>query len=35
MLASKWLEENKLKKTELKELGYSKTEISKSYPILF
>ena len=33
--ASKWIEENKKKKSEIKELGYAKTEISKSNPILF
>lgn len=33
--ATKWIEENKLKKTELKEFGYSKTELSKINPILF
>jgi site-specific DNA-methyltransferase (adenine-specific) len=33
--ASKWIEENKRAKQELKEFGYSKTEISKSHPILF
>lgn len=33
--ATKAIEENKLKKIEIKELGYAKTEISKSHPILF
>lgn len=33
--ATKWIEENKLKRIEIKELGYAKTEISKHYPILF
>jgi site-specific DNA-methyltransferase (adenine-specific) len=33
--ASKWIEDNKLKKDEVKELGYAKTEISKNNPILF
>jgi site-specific DNA-methyltransferase (adenine-specific) len=33
--ASKWIEDNKLKKDEVKELGYAKTEISKHNPILF
>jgi site-specific DNA-methyltransferase (adenine-specific) len=35
LAATKWIDENKLKKTEIKELGYSKTEISKQHPILF
>ena len=30
-----WIEENKKTRTELKELGYAKTKISKIYPILF
>jgi site-specific DNA-methyltransferase (adenine-specific) len=33
--ATKWIEENKLKQKEIKELGYAKTEISKTHPILF
>lgn len=33
--ATKWIEENKLIKKEIKELGYAKTEISKQHPILF
>jgi site-specific DNA-methyltransferase (adenine-specific) len=33
--ATKWIEQNKLKKTEIKDCGYAKTEISKIYPILF
>jgi site-specific DNA-methyltransferase (adenine-specific) len=33
--ASKWIETNKLIKSEIKEFGYAKTEISKSYPSLF
>jgi len=33
--ANKWIEENRLKRTEIKELGYAKTEISKQHPILF
>ena len=33
--ATKWIEENKLKRIEIKELGYAKTEISKHHPILF
>ena len=33
--ASKWIEENKKKQSELKELGYAKTEIKKINPILF
>ena len=33
--ASKWLAENELKQSEIKELGYAKTEISKKYPSLF
>lgn len=34
-LASKWIEENKTQKREIKDIGYSKTEISKQHPILF
>lgn len=34
-LADMWINENKEKKKELKELGYAKTEISKHNPILF
>lgn len=34
-LASAWIEKNKLKRKEIKELGYAKTEISKDNPILF
>lgn len=34
-LASAWIEKNKLKKKEIRELGYAKTEISKDNPILF
>ena len=33
--ATKWIEETKLKRSEIKELGYAKTEISKQHPILF
>lgn len=33
--ATKWIKENKLNKTELEQLGYSKTKISKNYPSLF
>jgi site-specific DNA-methyltransferase (adenine-specific) len=33
--ATKWIEENQKAKAEIKEIGYSKTEISKNYPILF
>ena len=33
--ATKWIEENKLKKDEIKNLGYAKTEISKQHPSLF
>lgn len=34
-LATKWLEETKRNKAEIKEFGYAKTEAAKSYPILF
>lgn len=34
-LADKWIKENQQKKSELKTLGYAKTEISKFNPILF
>jgi site-specific DNA-methyltransferase (adenine-specific) len=33
--ATNWINENKLKKSEIKEFGYAKTEISKHHPILF
>lgn len=33
--ASRWIEDNKTKRKEIMELGYSKTEISKKYPVLF
>lgn len=33
--ATLWIERNKLIKTEIKELGYAKTEISKQHPSLF
>lgn len=33
--ASKWIEQNKIKKSEIKELGYAKSEISKAHPSLF
>jgi site-specific DNA-methyltransferase (adenine-specific) len=33
--ATKWIEQNKLIRQEVKELGYAKTEISKTNPILF
>ncbi len=33
--ATKWIEENRLKKAEIKQLGYAKSELEKSYPILF
>ena len=33
--AVKWIEENKLKKQEIKDFGYAKTELSKEHPILF
>ena len=33
--ASKWIEQNKLKKLEIKEFGFAKTEIQKAYPSLF
>jgi site-specific DNA-methyltransferase (adenine-specific) len=35
MAANKWLEEVKLMKREIKDLGYAKTKISKIAPILF
>lgn len=35
MLAEKWIKESTLARQEIKDLGYSKTEISKSHPILF
>ncbi len=33
--ATKWIEQNKKIKKEIKEIGYAKTELSKSHPILF
>jgi site-specific DNA-methyltransferase (adenine-specific) len=33
--ATKWIEENKLIKKEIAELGFAKTEINKTYPTLF
>jgi DNA modification methylase len=33
--ATKWINDNKCKKEEIEELGYAKSELSKSYPILF
>ena len=33
--ASKWIESNKLIKSEIKEIGYAKTKITESYPSLF
>lgn len=33
--ATKWINENKLQKQEIKEFGYAKTQISKQHPILF
>lgn len=32
--ATKWIEENKKKKEEIKTLGYAKTELSKSNPVI-
>ena len=34
-LAKKRIDLNKIKKDEIKEFGYAKTEISKKHPILF
>lgn len=33
--AAKWIEENRVKNREIKELGYAKTELEKLYPTLF
>lgn len=33
--ATKWIEQNKVRQQEIKQLGYAKTEISKTNPILF
>lgn len=33
--ATKWINENKLTKTEIKELGFAKTKISSFYPSMF
>lgn len=35
MDASKWIENNRKIKTEIRELGYAKTEIAKNHPSLF
>ena len=35
MQATKWIEETKLRKREIKELGFANSEISKTYPSLF
>lgn len=35
MKATKWINDNKLQKQEIKDLGYSKTELEKINPILF
>ena len=34
-LACKWIEENKIQRQEIKSLGYAKTKLSKTNPILF
>ena len=33
--AKEWVELEELKRNEIKELGYAKTEINKTYPTLF
>lgn len=33
--ADKWIEENRIKQREIKELGYAKSELEKSHPLLF
>lgn len=33
--AKKWIEENKKKKSEIKNIGFAKTELNKFYPTLF
>jgi len=33
--ATKWIEQNSLIKKEIKEIGYAKTELSKTIPLLF
>jgi site-specific DNA-methyltransferase (adenine-specific) len=33
--ATKWIHQNKIRRDEIKTIGYSKTELSKEYPILF
>lgn len=35
MKATKWINDNKLQKQEIKDMGYSKTELEKINPILF
>jgi site-specific DNA-methyltransferase (adenine-specific) len=33
--ATKWIEDNRRMKAEIKEIGYAKSQIEKSYPVLF
>ena len=33
--ASKWIEQNKIKNREIKEIGFAKSELEKDYPTLF
>lgn len=33
--ATKWIEENGLNKKEIEQFGYAKTELAKTYPVLF
>lgn len=33
--ATKWLESERMNRNEIKELGYAKSEIEKTYPTLF
>ena len=33
--ASEWIEENRIKQKEIRELGYAKSELEKIYPMLF
>ena len=33
--AEKWIEENRIKQNEIRELGYAKSELEKINPILF
>ena len=33
--AKQWIESNSIKQSEIKDIGYAKTELEKSYPTMF